>query len=88
MRHFLPALRRMPDKYVYEPWKAPLEVQRAAGCVVGVDYPAPIVDHDVASKANIARMTAAYAAHRAAGGAGDDDDAGGGPKPAKKPRAK
>lgn len=77
VRHFLPALRKMPDKYVYEPWTAPLDVQRAAGCVIGVDYPAPIVDHTAASKANIAKMTAAYAANRAAAG---DDDA---PKPKK-----
>ena len=89
VRHFLPVLRRLPDKYIYEPWKAPLEVQRAAGCVVGVDYPAPIVDHDVASKANIARMTAAYAANRAAhdGGAGEEDDGGATRRPAAK-RAK
>lgn len=50
----------MPAKYIYEPWTAPLEVQRKAGCVVGRDYPAPIVDHAVASKACIARMAAAY----------------------------
>ena len=86
VRHFLPVLRKMPDKYIYEPWTAPLEVQRAAGCVIGVDYPAPVVDHAEASKANIAKMTAAYAANRAASGAGDggDDDA---PKP-KKAKAK
>ena len=35
----------MSTEYVYEPWKAPLEVQKEAGCVIGVDYPAPIVDH-------------------------------------------
>lgn len=26
-----------------EPWKAPLEVQKKAKCVVGEDYPAPVV---------------------------------------------
>ena len=79
VRHFLPVLRKLPDRYIYEPWTAPLDVQRAAGCVVGVDYPAPVVDHAEASKANIAKMTAAYAANRASGGAGGegggDDDA-------------
>jgi len=35
-------------------------VQRGAGCVVGVDYPARIVDHDDASKTNMGRMKAAY----------------------------
>ena len=86
VRHFLPVLRKLPDKYIYEPWTAPLEVQRAAGCIIGVDYPAPVVDHAEASKANIAKMTAAYAANRASSGAGEggDEDA---PKP-KKAKAK
>ena len=86
VRHFLPVLRKLPDKYIYEPWLAPLDVQRAAGCVIGVDYPAPVVDHAEASKANIAKMPLAYAANRAAGaaGGGGDDEA---PK-AKKGKAK
>lgn len=43
----------MPDKYIYEPWKAPLAVQATAKCIVGKDYPQPIVDHAAASKANM-----------------------------------
>ena len=35
----------MPDKYIYEPWMAPKEVQEKSKCVVGRDYPSPIVDH-------------------------------------------
>jgi cryptochrome len=65
VRHFLPALRRMPAKYVYEPWKAPLSVQQAAGCIVGKDYPMPIIDHDIACKANIERMAKAFATNKA-----------------------
>ena len=81
VRHFLPVLAKMPDKYIYEPWKAPLDVQRAAGCIIGKDYPAPIVDHETASKANMDKHAKAYAAHKAAhGGGGDDDDE----KPSKK----
>ena len=86
VRHFLPALARMPDKYIYEPWKAPLEVQKAAGCIVGKDYPKPIVEHDVASKANMEKHAKAYAAHKAAHGGGGDDDDGEGPSK-KKPKA-
>ena len=43
-------------------------MQRAAGCVIGVDYPAPIVDHAAAMKANMAKMKLAYAAARGEGG--------------------
>ena len=66
IRHFLPVLSKFPKKYIYEPWKAPLAVQKAAGCVIGVDYPSPIVDHAVASKANMAKMAMAYKAHKEA----------------------
>jgi cryptochrome len=59
---FLPVLKDMPTKYIYEPWLAPLEVQRKAKCIVGQDYPRPIADHAVASKACIARISAAYRA--------------------------
>ena len=27
VRRFLPVLRNMPSKYIYEPWLAPLEVR-------------------------------------------------------------
>ena len=55
VKHFLPVLKNMPSKYVYEPWLAPREVQEKAGCVVGRDYPAPIIAHEDAMKRNIAR---------------------------------
>jgi len=57
----------MPSKYIYEPWLAPIEVQRKAGCIIGQDYPSPIVDHASASKACIARIGAAYKASRFVG---------------------
>jgi cryptochrome len=53
VRHFLPVLKNFPDKYIYEPHKAPLEVQVKAKCIIGKDYPFPIVDHQTASKENI-----------------------------------
>jgi deoxyribodipyrimidine photo-lyase len=28
-----------------EPWTMTLEEQRASGCMIGSDYPSPIVDH-------------------------------------------
>jgi cryptochrome len=60
IRHFIPVLAKFPDKYIYEPWLAPESVQKKAGCVIGVDYPMPIVDHAVVSKQNMARMKLAY----------------------------
>ncbi|KAH7330834.1 hypothetical protein KP509_20G004300 [Ceratopteris richardii] len=61
VRHFLPVLKDMPSAYIYEPWTAPLEVQRKARCIIGRDYPKPVVDHSVASKQCMEMMKAAYA---------------------------
>lgn len=60
-RKYLPLLKKFPAEYIYEPWKAPRSVQQAAGCIVGKDYPHPIVQHEVVSKKNIQRMKLAYA---------------------------
>ncbi|PXF46329.1 (6-4)DNA photolyase [Gracilariopsis chorda] len=60
IRHYLPVLRTMPSKYIYEPWKAPKELQRRVGCIIGKDYPEPIVDHRTASQCNIARMKESF----------------------------
>ncbi|WAR09022.1 CRY1-like protein [Mya arenaria] len=50
IRRYLPILKNMPIRYLFEPWKAPKAVQEKAGCVIGVDYPKPMVDHGKASK--------------------------------------
>ena len=38
--------------------RMPIEVQEAAGCVIGRDYPEPIVDHAQARRAALARYGA------------------------------
>ncbi len=45
VRRFVPELSRVPDAKIHEPWTMTADEQRAAGCRIGVDYPAPIVDH-------------------------------------------
>ena len=61
IRRYLPALSKMPTLYIFEPWKAPISVQKQAGCIIGVDYPSPIVEHETISKQNMEKMKAAYA---------------------------
>lgn len=56
IRKYLPVLKNMPTKYIFDPWTAPLEVQKEAKCVIGEDYPYPIVNHAEASHANIEKM--------------------------------
>ena len=69
IRKWLPQFARFPAKFIYEPWKAPRDVQIRAGVVVGENYPNRIVDHDVASKANIAKLGRAFEAARDGRGA-------------------
>lgn len=61
IKKYLPMLKKFPAEYIYEPWKAPRSIQETAGCIVGKDYPRPIVEHEVVHKNNIQRMKAAYA---------------------------
>lgn len=60
IKKYLPILKKYPTEYIYEPWKAPLSVQKAANCIIGKDYPKPIVQHEVISKENMAKMKMAY----------------------------
>jgi deoxyribodipyrimidine photo-lyase len=59
VRAYLPELTRVPWEYLSEPWRMPREVQRKAGCRIGRDYPAPIVDHQGARLAALARYQSA-----------------------------
>ncbi|HEY4370386.1 MAG TPA: deoxyribodipyrimidine photo-lyase [Burkholderiales bacterium] len=45
IRRYLPELAKVPDAYIHAPWTMPPLEQQAAGCVIGRDYPEPMVDH-------------------------------------------
>ncbi len=50
LRRWLPELERVPAVHLHTPWTmTPLE-QQAAGCVLGVDYPLPLLDHRQAAR--------------------------------------
>jgi len=56
IKKHLPILNKFPVEYIFEPWLAPIDVQEEAGCIIGKDYPAPMVDHKQAVKRNVERM--------------------------------
>ncbi|KAK7109435.1 cryptochrome-1-like [Littorina saxatilis] len=56
VRRYVPEVKNLPLLYQFEPWNAPKDVQEKAGCVVGRDYPPPMVDHKQASKMCRAKM--------------------------------
>lgn len=55
IRRYVAELREVPDEYLSEPWTMPEEIQRAAGCVIGHDYPPPIVEQALARREALAR---------------------------------
>jgi deoxyribodipyrimidine photo-lyase len=55
VRRHVPELTAVPDEYLREPATMPKHVQRAVGCVIGVDYPEPIVDHAQARREALER---------------------------------
>lgn len=61
VRRYVPELADVPDHYLAEPWTMPDEVQQQARCVIGTDYPAPIVDHAEARREALERYGSARA---------------------------
>jgi deoxyribodipyrimidine photo-lyase len=51
IRRFVPELAGVPLEFLAEPHRMPPLLQAAVGCVIGRDYPAPIVDHGSAMAA-------------------------------------
>jgi deoxyribodipyrimidine photo-lyase len=45
IRRWLPELVDVPDKFIHIPWDMSPQLQRQTGCVIGQDYPEPIIDH-------------------------------------------
>uniref|UniRef100_A0A2M4CYG3 Putative deoxyribodipyrimidine photolyase/cryptochrome n=1 Tax=Anopheles darlingi TaxID=43151 RepID=A0A2M4CYG3_ANODA len=60
IRRYLPVLKNFPTRFIHEPWNAPENVQRAAKCLIGKDYPLPMVNHAIASRANMERIKQVY----------------------------
>jgi deoxyribodipyrimidine photo-lyase len=58
VRRWLPAMRRVPDAWIFEPWRMPASVQQAHGVRVDEDIAVPLVDLEAATRHAKARVHA------------------------------
>ena len=61
VRYWVPELKDYPSKYIFEPHLAPTPIQENARCIIGKDYPEPMVDRKVVAKENLAKFKASLA---------------------------
>ena len=61
IRYWVPELKDYPSKYIFEPHLAPIPIQENARCIIGKNYPEPMVDRKVVAKENLAKFKASLA---------------------------
>lgn len=49
IKAYVPELSRVPVRYIHAPHTMPPSLQKESRCEIGKDYPAPIIDHAIAS---------------------------------------
>jgi deoxyribodipyrimidine photo-lyase len=69
VRRWVPELAGVPDALLAEPWRMTAAEQEAAGCRIGRDYPAPVVDHAQERRRALERYRAAGSAAAASSSA-------------------
>lgn len=56
IKKWVPELTDAPSAFVHEPWKMSRAMQQESGCIIGQDYPEPVVDHRAAVRAAREKM--------------------------------
>ena len=60
IRRYLPQLQSFPKEYIFSPWMAPRDLQEQCNCIIGIDYPFPIVDHVTAGTICVERLKQSF----------------------------
>ncbi len=58
IRKYVPELESVPDCWLAEPHRMPPLLQQSVGCVIGKDYPEPVVDYKLSTQQAKARLWA------------------------------
>ncbi|MBI5764398.1 MAG: deoxyribodipyrimidine photo-lyase [Planctomycetes bacterium] len=58
IRQYVPELAGYSSESIHAPWEADSAEQARAGCIIGKDYPSPMVDHHAARAAALAMFKA------------------------------
>jgi len=56
VRHYVPELKKIPNKYIHTPWEASAGILEYAGVELDTDYPRPIIDHKAGRERALAAL--------------------------------
>jgi deoxyribodipyrimidine photo-lyase len=63
IKRWCPELALLPESWLHQPWLMPLSLQRQYGCVLGRDYPMPVVELQQAMRLAKQRITECKQSH-------------------------
>ena len=62
IKFWIPELKEFPPKYILEPHLSSISIQQSSNCVIGKDYPFPMVNRKESAKENLMRFKDSLAA--------------------------